>query len=268
MNETEGLFQIVEKKKVATVKNSNEMMIVASTGRENVDRKTITTKNAVAITVQVAVAQLKNTERIIKIEKRFIQVGGSNGSFHICIVKPHIFRAAISDSQFGLLLYGFVCYGRLGEWSNGLVRSVSVRVPFALYSIENKCKEFPYQRHPPLLTKKERERDIQVKRVVSTIHFISAFLSIYSRRTNEIAAKEIIQRSYLPRLAYFDIVVVISVCVFVCFYLFFSLVSVCVSRRFAVICLCFHRIQPQDKRNKVEQRSLINHNDSCRQQTI
>lgn len=60
---------------MATVKNSNEMMIVASTGRENVDRKTITTKNAVAITVPVAVAQLKNTERIIKIEKRFIQVG-------------------------------------------------------------------------------------------------------------------------------------------------------------------------------------------------
>lgn len=28
----------------------------------------------------------------------------------------------------------------------------------------------------------------------------------------------------------------------------------------AVICLCLHRIQPQDKRNKVEQRSQINHN--------
>lgn len=198
---------------------------------------------------------------------------GSNGSFRICIVKPHIFRAAISVSQFGLLLYGFVGYGRLDERSNGLVCFEACPVCL-IFHRKIKCKEFPYQRHPPLLTK--REREIQVKRVVSTIHFISAFLSIYSRRTNEIAAKEIIQRSYLPRLAYFDLVVVISVeCVFFRLFLFisFSLVDVncvclCVSRRFAVICLCFHRIQPQDKRNKVEQRSLINHNDSCRQQTI
>lgn len=44
------------------------------------------------------------------------------------------------------------------------------------------------------------------KRWVSTIQFISTFLSIYSRHTNKIVTKEIAWYSYLPKSAYSELV--------------------------------------------------------------
>lgn len=143
------------------------------------------------------------------------------GVFHICIAKPHThFFPLLQFSS--VSNFSFIAFWPM-VWS--FIHALS-------RPIQN-TKEF---RSAPTQTVHDQH---------ISFHFISVFLPIYSRRTNEISTKEITPCSYLPRSAYFA---------FVFFFLSFSLL-VFSSPHFgkcSFFCIAFHIMV--DEWNKVEQR--------------
>lgn len=159
------------------------------------------------------------------------------GVFHICIAKPHThFFPLLQFSS--VSNFSFIAFWPM-VWS--FIHALS-------RPIQN-TKEF---RSAPTQTVHDQH---------ISFHFISVFLPIYSRRTNEISTKEITPCSYLPRSAYFAFVFF--------FFVFLSFSFFLPSFRQMFVFL--HRIPHNGRRMKQSRtKILINHSDSygCRQQSI